>query len=120
MGVNYSTEIYALNYNYWSRPVTFYPIKSQPSIQSYHARGIFATVSVDIVSADASNISEQRTILDILESEFVILPTQQDRVYIGVDTSGMRAEGMFEVNDVSTNGGGETTLELRKLLVSSP
>jgi len=120
MGVNYSTEVYLLNYNYFARPVTFYPVKSQPSIPSYSARGIFATVSLDIVSADASIISEQKTILDVLEQEFAILPIQQDRVYIGPDTSGMRAEGMFEVNDVSTNGGGETTLELRRLMVSNP
>lgn len=121
MGVDWSSQVYLLNHNMFARPVTFYPIKSQPGVASYNARGIFGTVSIDIVSMDASNISDQRTILDILEVEYPVIPTQQDRVYIGPDPGGMQKdEGMWEVNDVSTNGGGETTLELRRIVTANP
>jgi hypothetical protein len=120
MGVDYSTAVYLMNYNQWARPVTFYPIKSQPGLSSYDARGIFGTVSIDIIAQDASDISEQRTILDILEREFSILPAQQDQVFIGDDPGGMPAAGTFEINGISTNGGGETTLELRKMMAAKP
>jgi len=121
MGVDWSTQVYLLNYNVFARPVTFYPLRSQPTVASYSARGIFGTVSIDIASMDGSDISEQRTILDILEAEFTIIPTQQDRVAIGPDPGGMnKNEGLWEVNDVSTNGGGETTLELRRVVVANP
>jgi hypothetical protein len=122
MGVDYSTSIYLPNYNQWARPVTFYPIKSQPTVSSYVARGIFGTVGIDIISLDGSDVAEQKTILDILEVEFSILPIQQDQLYIGPDLPfGMKdTPGMFEVNETATNGGGETTLELRRILPANP
>jgi hypothetical protein len=116
MGIDYSTEIYLPNYDMFARPVTFYPKVGG----SYDARGIYGTVSVDIISMDASDVSDQRTILDILEREFAAIPEQQDRVYIGPDPSGMPEVGTFEINDVSTNGGGETTLSLRRIMTSKP
>ena len=82
MGVDHSTMMYLPNYNFWARPVTFYPVKSQPGVPSYNARGIFGTVDIDIVAMDGSDVSEQRTILDILEREFAVLPVQQNRLYI--------------------------------------
>jgi hypothetical protein len=120
MGVDISTDVYLPNYNLWARPVTFYPINSRPGVASFAARGIFGTVPIDIITTDASNISDQRTILDILEREFTVIPMQQDRVYIGVDPGGMPEAGMFEINDVMTNGGGETTLDLRRVVTANP
>ena len=125
MGVDYSTMMYLPNYNFWARPVTFYPVKSQPAVPSYNARGILGTVDIDIVAMDGSDVSEQRTILDILEREFAVLPVQQDRLYIpndsgGFGADGMPAEGWWEVNDISRNGGGETTLTLRRWEPSAP
>jgi hypothetical protein len=120
MGVDYSTDIYLPNYNMFARPVTFFPIKSQPAVTSYDARGIFGTVPIDIISMDASDVSDQRTILDILEREFAVLPAQQDQVYIGPDPQGMPDVGTFEINDVATNGGGETTLVLRRIVTKNP
>jgi hypothetical protein len=120
MGVDYSTDIYLPNYDMWARPVTFYPLMSQPTMPSFNARGVFNTVAIDIIALDASDISEQRTILDILEREFAILPTQQDQVFIGADPNGMPEVGMFEINATETNGGGETTLTLRKLMTANP
>lgn len=121
MGVDYSTLIYLPNYNQWARPVTFYPIMSQPGAPAYIGRGIFGTVGIDIIALDASDVAEQKTILDILEAEFPILPIQQDRLYIGPDPTGMKAEaGTFEINATATNGGGETTLELRRIVTANP
>lgn len=120
MGVDFATLIYLPQYNFWSRPVTFYPVRSQPMMQSYDGRGIYNTVDIDIISADGSTISDQKTILDILEQEFPIPPTQQDRLYIGADPGGMPEVGWFEINDVDNNGGGELTLTLRRWTGAAP
>lgn len=120
MGVNYSSDIYWPNYEIWARPVTFYPVKSQPGVASYVGRGIFNTVSIDIAASDGSDFSEQRTILDILEVEFPILPVQQDRLFIPADPGGMPEAGWWEINGTDTNAGGESTLTLRKWMGATP
>ena len=117
MGVNYYTDAYCHTTICSRELVTFYLIKAGGS---YDARGIFGTVAVDIISMDTSDVSDQRTILDILEIEFATIPDQQDQVYIGPDPSGMPEVGTFEINDVATNGGGETTLTLRRIKTSKP
>jgi len=66
----------------------------------------------------------QETSLDILESDFAdagrALPQQFERVNIPQDgPGGMIAEGDFEVTTVTRNGGGETTLILRKYLATA-
>jgi hypothetical protein len=121
MGVDYSTLIYLPNYNMWARQVEFYP-KVGPS---FVGRGIFGTVSIDIMAQDGSDLSEQRTILDILEREFATIPQQFDQIYIPDDVGvsnlpGMPSPGWFEVTESSTNGGGETTLTLRSLQSAKP
>jgi len=120
MGVDYATAVYLMNYNMWARPVTFYPVSSQPGVPSYNGRGIFGTVAIDIIAMDGSDVSEQRTILDILEAEFSILPTQQDRLFIPDDVGAMKSQGWWEVNATETNGGGETTLTLRRWTLPKP
>lgn len=112
-GVDFSTLVYGPAFDMFARPVTFYPYASQPGAPGYPARGIFSTRQLDIVGLDGAIFSDQQTILDIREVEFAILPQQQDRCYIGVANAGP-AQGEFEITDANTNGGGETTLVLRK------
>ena len=119
MAVNWSVQVYSAQYTAFARPVTFTPAKSQPSEGAYGARGIFDTVPIDIVAENGSLISDTKTILDILESEFAVLPVQGDRVHIPA-TIGIPAAGTFEIIDSDSNGGGETTLQLRKWMTASP
>lgn len=113
MAINFATLIYDPVFDIFSIPVTFYPIASQPGGPTYPARGIFDTRSVDVIGEDGSLISDQRTILDILEKEFSTMPQQNDCVDIPFDCNG-KAIGMMEVTDASSNGGGETTLTLKR------
>jgi hypothetical protein len=62
---------------------------------------------------DNSIYSDQKTILDIRESEFPLIPLRGDRVVIPADCNGVN-QGEWEIIDSDTNGGGETTLTLRK------
>jgi hypothetical protein len=119
MAINFSEVAYLPNYNTFARPVTFYPFVSRASQPAFQGRGIYDTRAIDVVAQDGSILSDQETILDILEAEFSILPLAGDRVDIPA-ASGIPAEGMFEIIDTDSNGGGETTLTLRKWLPSDP
>lgn len=119
MAVNFSKLVYLPGYNLFGRPITIYPVVSQPSVTSYDARGIYNTVPIDIVGTDGEVISDQRTIVDILEDEFTILPVQQDRLFIPAYQD-LPEVGMFEIQDSDTNAGGETTLTLRVWTESAP
>ena len=119
MAVNFSQMVYLPNYAVFARPVTFTPLVSQPGQAAYGARGIFNTVPIDVMGSDGSIFSDQKTILDILEEEFSVLPVQLDRVFIPAHI-GIPELGHFEIIDADTNGGGETTLTLRKLVTAKP
>ena len=115
MGVDYSTTIYLPNYDFFSRAVTITPIASQPNAAPYATRGIFNTDEIDVPAEDGSILTDQRTYIDIREFEFAVLPQQGDHVNIPADRGAMVALGDFEIINAWTNGGGETTLILRKL-----
>jgi hypothetical protein len=122
VGVNYSLMIYAPNFTQFARPVTFYPVASQPGLGGgFAGRGIFHDGRLDVVLEDGSLYVNQETSLDILESDFAGVPMLQqfDRVNIPQDPGGMPAEGDFEVTTVTRNGGGETNLILREWSATS-
>jgi len=120
MAINFSTLVYLPNYDTFARGVTITPLASQPGVPAYVARGIFDTRPVDVAAMDGNIISDQQTILDIREAEFSVLPQQLDRVYIGPDPDAGPALGDFEVVDADSNGGGETTLTIRKIMTAKP
>ena len=118
MGMNFSTMIYAPNFLQWSRPVTFYPVVSNPGVASFDTRGIFHDGRLDVALEDGSLFVDHETSIDILETDFanagMLQPQQLDRVFIPQDgPGGMIAEGEFEVTMVTRNGGGEANLVLR-------
>lgn len=119
MPVNFPSAVYVPNYAVWSRTINVIPIASQPGVLPYVARGIYTTEALNVMALDDTIISDQRTILDILEMEFPIMPAQRDYIEIPAD-GGMPDEGTFEIIDKSSNGGGETTLVLRKVVRTAP
>ena len=119
MAINYSLSVYKVVFDQFARPVTIFPVASQPGETPYEARGIYDSRYLDVQAEDGSVVSSQKTILDIREAEFAVLPMQFDRIAIPA-AAGSLDLGEFEVIDASTNGGGETTLTLRKLLEKRP
>jgi hypothetical protein len=111
LGINFSTFILDPNFDFWSIDVVFTPLIGA----SYAGRGIFDTRALDVPGEDGSIYSDQETILDIRESEFPTMPKQGDRVTIARDCNGVD-QGTWEITDSSTNGGGETTLILKKVV----
>lgn len=113
MALNYSTLVYEHCHEMFGRPIIVTPLVSQPAVSSYTNAGIFDTDELNVLAMDGSVISEQRTELFILENAFTVLPEQGDLVEIpAVDD--IKGEGIFEIVDASTNGGGETKLTIRK------
>ncbi len=120
MAINFSTLVYLPNYDTFARGISVTPLASQPGMPAYTARGIYDTRPLDIQAMDGSIISDSQTILDVRDAEFTKVPEQLDRIYIGPDADAGPALGEFEVHDTEANGGGETTLILRKIVVAKP
>jgi hypothetical protein len=108
VGVNFSTLVYSPNFDVFAVPVLFFTIGG-----TFVGRGIFDTRALNVLAEDSSIYSDQQTILDIREAEFGVMPRQGDHVIIPADCNGVN-QGEWEIIDQSTNGGGETTLVLRK------
>src|SRR5262245_55639168 len=113
MPVNFSTTVYLPAMDTFSVPCTIFPLVSRPGIGPYDARGILSTHELNVIAEDGSIISTQQTIFDVRDVEFDVVPQQHDRIHIAVDCNG-QPQGEFEIIDASINGGGQTTLVLRK------
>jgi hypothetical protein len=124
MAVDFSTLLYSPCEQFFGRDVTITPVVSAPAASAYVARGIFSTRNV-MVATDAGlvELSDQESILDIRDLEFITagiaLPVQGDLINIPAEGD-IPAEGNFEVTDTSRNGGGETTLVIRKWESAAP
>ena len=119
MAIDTTTSVYQPAYGILSRSVTFTPSVSQPGEPAYGARGIFSSQPVDVATEAGAILSDQVTILDIIEREFSVLPAQGDIVDIPA-SGAIPAEGTFDIIDRSSNGGGETTLTLRRRMTARP
>jgi hypothetical protein len=108
MAVNLDVTLQSPIFDFWSIPVTFMPKGGA----SFPGRGILNTYSVDVQALDGSLYSDQRTILDIRESELAVLPKQNDLVDIPVDCNDA-PKGVYQIIDASSNGGGQTMLTIR-------
>jgi hypothetical protein len=118
MAVNFSEALYAPEQDTFGRPIIVNPIASQSGGGSYQGRGIYDSGGINILLDDGSIFSDQRTIIDIRAEEYVVPPQQQDVITIPYDpASGLDALGDFEITNVIDNGGGELTLELKKVVV---
>ncbi len=113
MAVNFDVVLQSPIFDFWAVPCTFRPLVSQPGRADYDGRGILNTYTLDVVGQDGSIYSDQRTILDIRDSEFAIMPQQNDRVIIPVDCNGA-VRGEYQIIDSTGDGGGQTCLTIRK------
>lgn len=121
MGLDFSTLVYLPNFDMFARPINVTPLASQPGFPGYGARGIYDTRPIDVQAQDGSIVSDQQTILDVRDIEFSVVPEQLDQIHIPYDpASNMPDLGIFEVTNVEGNGGGETTLVIRKVMTARP
>ena len=121
MAVDFSTLVYMPNFDMFARPINVIPLASQPGMPAYGARGIYDTRPIDVQAEDGSIVSDQQSILDIRDVEFGVIPDQLDQIDIPDDPGGgIPGLGTFEVVLTESNGGGETTLVIRKVKTARP
>jgi hypothetical protein len=114
VAINFSTDLYGPCQDTFGRPVTFTSTKGNSF--SGPARGIYRSDEINIVLENGSIITDQQTILDIKTDEFSVLPVQDDTINIPFEPiSGVPALGDFQIINLWHNGGGETTLVIRKI-----
>lgn len=114
MAINYSRQVYLPIFNVLARPATF-----GGGASPTNGRGIYNTEPIDVLAEEGSIFSDTRTIFDIREEEFTVLPVQGDPVTIP-EYLDIPAVGEFEVIEVKSNGGGVTTLSLRRIVETKP
>jgi hypothetical protein len=114
MAMDFAFWVYDPCFNLFARSITFYPLKSQPSVPPFVSRGIFDTNEIDVVGLDGEIVTDSRTELDIFMPEWVVYPVQGDMVDIPweSDVDG----GLFQIADVHGRGnaGGELTCTLSR------
>ena len=113
MAVNLDVLLQSPIFDFYAIDCTFIPYKSQPSGASYPGRGILNTYSIDVAALDGSMYSDQRTILDIRDSEFSTMPIQNDHVVIPLDCNNV-PKGEYVIVDLVSNGGGQTMCTIKK------
>lgn len=120
MGIDYSTMIYLPNFDYWARQIQITPLASQPlNATPYWNRGKYDAEPIEVIAESGLLVRDHRLVVYVREIEYAVVPVQKDQIYIPAD-GGMPAVGTFEVTDAYTNGGGETTLVVRKLKTAAP
>jgi hypothetical protein len=121
MALDFSTLVYLPNFDMFARPITVTPLASQPGMPAFGGRGIYDTRPIDVQAQDGSIFSDQQTILDVRDVEFSVVPEQLDQIHIPYDPASNSPDlGTFEVTHTEANGGGETTLIIRKVTASRP
>jgi hypothetical protein len=113
MAVNYDVLLQSPIFDFFAIDCTFRPLASQPGQPDFDGRGILNTYTLDIIAQDGSVYSDQRTILDVRDSEFAVVPLQNDHVVIPLD-SNLAPKGEYQIIDSTSDGGGQTCLTIRK------
>ena len=128
MAVDFSALVYLPGYDLFSRSITITPIASNPGGAAYTIRGIWTTRDIEITTNvggfdGMAMVSDQQTIIDVRDREFFesgyAVPMQGDLIYVPAEGA-IPEEGTFEVTDTDANGGGETTLTVRKYGPAEP
>ena len=124
MAIDFAALVYLQCQDTFGRDVAITPLTSAPGASTYTARGIYGTRAIEIpTDMGMAIISDQETILDVLDNDFLTagraVPRQGDLITIPAEGN-IPAAGDFEVTDASSNGGGETTLTIRKYEPAEP
>ncbi len=62
----------------FGRPITFTPVKSEPGVAAYPARGVYAVKQVTIRTEDGGGFTDQQPTLGIRLADYPVPPMQSD------------------------------------------
>jgi len=120
MTIDFNATVLQAAQDAFGRPVSIFPIRSQPGMPPYTVRGIFSSDPLTVATEGGGAFSDQYTTLDIRDSELTVLPTTYDQVTIGVVQEITSGLGQFEIEDTRHDGQGATQLVLKRIKVAAP
>jgi hypothetical protein len=93
----------------FARPITITPVGGA----AYDSRGIWHKNDDNFSAEDFSIVTDVKTSIDVLDSDFAVVPRQGDLVTVPADGT-VPAEGSFTILETHNDGGGMTNLVLEK------
>ncbi len=97
----------------FARPINVTPIGGA----TYASRGIWHRDNNDFLAEDNSLVTDHKVSIDVLDSEFAVVPRQGDIIDIPADGT-VPAEGTFTVLSAHGDGGGMTNLVLEEYITT--
>jgi hypothetical protein len=119
MGLDMSLLVKSVAMDSFARPIDVTPTASSPGADAYRTRGIWHQDDNDFMAEDGSIVTDHKVSVDILESEFPVLPRQGDKITIPADDT-VPAEGTFTVLSVHSDGGGMMNVVLSEFITTIP
>jgi hypothetical protein len=117
MGLDMGILVKKPQMDMFARPITVALGSASGAV--FPGRGIFHRDNDDFFAEDSSIVTDHRVSIDVLDSEWAILPRQGDVVTIPADGT-VPAEGTFTVMSAHGDGGGMTNLILQEYLTTVP
>jgi hypothetical protein len=99
----------------FARPIIITPVGGA----AYDSRGIWHKNDDNFSAQDFSIVTDVKTSIDVLDSDFAVVPRQGDLVTVPADGT-VPAEGSFTILETHNDGGGMTNLVLEKYDTANP
>lgn len=87
--------------------ITIDPLKSQPSVPPYDARGIWTVKDVDVIMEDGTVLASKSYEIGVRLSEYPIPPVKTDQVTVNANT--------YAIDEVRPDGQGGAKWVLKAL-----
>lgn len=101
--------------NTFARPITVFPLASQPGAPAYPARAVWRLErNVDLALEDGGVLSSDVLTLGARLSEFVVPPQAGDQVDVPL-SGAMPALGLYYIDDTDDDGEGGTKWTLKQV-----
>ena len=114
MGLDMGLLVKLPQMDMFARPITITPAATGVA---YVSRGIWHEDANPFPAEDGSIVTDHIVSIDVLDSEFAVLPRQSDLIDIPADGT-VPAEGTFTVLSATGDGGGMTNLILEEYLTT--
>jgi hypothetical protein len=85
MGIDWDHMVLTPNISTFSNPVTFKPFVSQPGVNSYTNRAVWAVVPYTIMLENGMPMASSQYKLGLRLKDYAIPPAAQDHVVIGTE-----------------------------------
>ena len=115
MGLDFGDLVKSVAMDAFARPITVTPAGGA----AYLSRGIWHKDANEFFAEDGSIVIDNKVSVDILNSEFPVIPKQGDAIAIPADGT-VPAEETHTILSSHDDGGGMTNLVLEQFITTGP